>query len=64
MSFPFYAIFPTQISKKYSIVLCYDDGDGEKAVKGCERVVAEYGKGERGSCLDAKDLTNLTFHWN
>ena len=23
MSFPFYAIFPTQISKKYSIVLCY-----------------------------------------
>ena len=41
-----------------------DDGDGEKAVKGCERVVAEYGKGERGSCLDAKDLTNLTFHWN
>ena len=29
MSFPFYAIFPTQISKKYSIVLCYDD-DGDK----------------------------------
>ena len=23
MSFPFYAIFPIQISKKYSIVLCY-----------------------------------------
>ena len=23
MSFPFYAIFPTQISKKYGIVLCY-----------------------------------------
>ena len=26
MSFPFYAIFPTQISKKYSIVLCYTQG--------------------------------------
>ena len=24
MSFPFYAIFPTQVSKKYSIVLCYE----------------------------------------
>ena len=27
MSFPFYAIFPTQISKKYSIVLCYPPPD-------------------------------------
>ena len=31
-------------------------------MKGCERVVAECGEGERGRSLDAKDLTTL--HWN
>ena len=33
MSFPFYAIFPTQTSKKYSIVLCYQGPDPINWVK-------------------------------
>ena len=45
MSFPFYAIFPTQISKKYSIVLCYmvvDMAVDKVAVKVAD-MVAEMG---------------------